>query len=636
MSQSPLESTDHRQSANYLDAIDRWSRLVQAGGSHSGHERNCAFLNTGGRFADISAVSGFDFVDDARAIAPVDWDADGDLDLWVSNRTGPQLRLLRNDGADGRRSLQLFLTGRSVNRDAIGARVEVFVEGEAKPIVRSLVAGSGFLAQGSKWIHVGLGDARAVDRVIVHWPGAAAETFRGFAPGRRYRLEQGAGAPSNVDPRTQQSVLSPSSPPVESPSGRAGVRLASRPPAPVLRYRAWDGQTRVATASAGRPLLVNLWASWCAPCSEELAELARREDELNKRGLSVVALSVDGLGDERASEPAALQDYLRQLEFPYDSGIATTENVDKLELLFARLFGRHLSLPVPASFLIDGDGRLAALYLGRVAVDELLDDLDRLDGDARSLRERATPFKGSWKTPPVAADMGALAREYLRAGYAEDAEPLLRTELAAGGTAETRQLLATALSVLGRDEEAEQRYRESLALDPGALRTHYNLGALLVRGGKHLDAVPHLESVVRLDPTHAQGRLALARALVRSGRSVEALGHFREALRLKPGWGVAANALARQLAAGADKRVRDPSTAIQLAERICRATDHGVPELMDTLAMAYASAGRFEDAVTAAQTALELATRASRTDYVAEIRARLDLFEARRSWVEPH
>ena len=65
--------------------------FLRGGRSFSGRERNNCFLNTGGaRFADISAVSGFDWPDDGRAIGVVDWDHDGDLDLWLANRSGPR------------------------------------------------------------------------------------------------------------------------------------------------------------------------------------------------------------------------------------------------------------------------------------------------------------------------------------------------------------------------------------------------------------------------------------------------------------------------------------------------------------------------------------------------------------------
>ena len=65
--------------------------MMRQGVSWSGFERNCFFVNTGShdagveRFADVSAGSGLDFLDDGRAISVVDWDHDGDLDLYVTN-----------------------------------------------------------------------------------------------------------------------------------------------------------------------------------------------------------------------------------------------------------------------------------------------------------------------------------------------------------------------------------------------------------------------------------------------------------------------------------------------------------------------------------------------------------------------
>ncbi len=234
------------------------------------------------------------------------------------------------------------------------------------------------------------------------------------------------------------------------------------------------------------------------------------------------------------------------------------------------------------------------------------------------------------------ADVSLLAREYLRAGYAEDAEPLLRAELQAGGDAATRQLLATALSVLGRQAEAERLYRDSLSLDPGSVRAHYNLALLLAASDRPGEAVEHFEAALRIEPEHADAHFGVAGALLRVGRSPEAVGHYYRALSHKPGWGRAANALARQLSAGADTRVRDVPAAVKLAEQICRATEFKVPELMDTLAVAYAAAGRFEEAVAAAEKALELATAARRAPYASAIEDRLALFRAGRTWTEPH
>ena len=79
------------------------SKMIESGRAFSGNERNCVFINTGksaeagGRFADISFASGIDYDDDGRAVAPVDWDHDGDMDIFISNRNAPRIRYLRNE-----------------------------------------------------------------------------------------------------------------------------------------------------------------------------------------------------------------------------------------------------------------------------------------------------------------------------------------------------------------------------------------------------------------------------------------------------------------------------------------------------------------------------------------------------------
>ena len=104
--------------------------MMKRGRSWSGRERHCAYLNLGmdeegtlPRFANISALSGIDFPEDGRALCLTDWDHDGDLDFWISNRTAPQLRFLRNDLASEHHFVALKLHSRKGNRDAIGARV---------------------------------------------------------------------------------------------------------------------------------------------------------------------------------------------------------------------------------------------------------------------------------------------------------------------------------------------------------------------------------------------------------------------------------------------------------------------------------------------------------------------------------
>lgn len=178
--------------------------LLREGRSLSGREKNVVMVNTGGegrRFADVSAVSGFDVDGDGRGVALTDWDADGDLDVWVSNRTAPTVQFFENRwGADAGESLQLDLVGRDCNRDAIGARVEVLT-GTGERLVKTVRAGSGFQSQSGKRLHFGLGSGGVVKGVSVRWPGSdRPETFAGIGAGGFFRLGQGSGAAVAVRP----------------------------------------------------------------------------------------------------------------------------------------------------------------------------------------------------------------------------------------------------------------------------------------------------------------------------------------------------------------------------------------------------------------------------------------------------
>ena len=108
--------------------------------------------------------------------------------------------------------------------------------------------------------------------------------------------------------------------------------------------------------------------------------------------------------------------------------------------------------------------------------------------------------------------------------------------------------------------------------------------------------------------------------LGQSGRTREAVAQYREALRLNPNLAGALNNLAWVLAASPDDELRNGAEAVRLAERACELTHYGEPSFIDTLAAAYAEAGRFPEAVTTAEKAEQLATAAGLTAVAAKNR----------------
>ncbi|MFQ5600574.1 MAG: tetratricopeptide repeat protein [Candidatus Krumholzibacteriia bacterium] len=624
---------------DYHESILTLRHMLRQGSGWSGHERNCMFLNTGGaRFANVSATSGFDFDSDSRAVALVDWDHDGDVDLWTSNRTGPRLRFMRNDASAGNHFLAVRLVGRSCNRDAIGARVEVHMSGERERVRRrTLRAGDGFLSQSSKWLHFGLGGTVDVERVVVRWPGGDAEEFRNLQVDAFHRLVQGSGSAQAWTPPARDLALEPSriEPPKSKPEARAF--LAARVPAPDIRYTDFDGRAHKLDEQAGHPVLLNLWASWCKPCQRELREFATRQQDLRASGLRVVALSLDGVGTDTAGSPATARKLLDEVQFPFLSGSGSSEILDLIELLHGALLYPLRPFPIPTSLLIDPEGWVAAIYQGPVEVDEVIADVEKLRIPGDQLRDLAVPFVGRWSTPPGFFEyLTSMGLDFMDAGFPRYAEHHYRKLLETDPEhAQWLNNLGLSLAAQTRFAEAVPVYSKALRGDPERAELHANLGAALAQLGRLDEAVTSLSTAVRLEPGRADAHGNLGVVLAGLGRMREAVANLRKALQVRPAWPAVANILARTLATHADPSLGGAAEAVQLAERACSMTGYREPPYLDTLAAAYARAGRFDEAAATARRAIALATAADQAALARAIQSRLQLYQDSRPYDAP-
>ena len=510
--------------------------------SWSGHERNCCYLNTGdGRFANISAASGLDFMDDARACALVDWDHDGDVDLWSINRTAPQVRMLRNDTPSDHHYLALRLEGRTCNRDAIGARVEVTLKDEQSgnpQLIKTLRAGEGFLSQSSKWLHFGLGKLDHIERLVVHWPGGTSEQFLNVEADRHYDLVQGAGTARPWNPPVRTMRLAAAVPSKSPPSGPAHVVLTARVPLPALEYKTFDGGSAAVKDGQNGPLLLNLWASWCAPCITELKEFTDHQQELRTAGLEILALSVDLLSESTAGSAEAASKLIQRLEFPFAAGLAEPALVNKLEIMHNKTMILERPLVIPISVLIDSQGRLAAIYKGPVTVERLLDDVRKLPLEGKDWHRASLPLAGRWYRRPDPPRLIPFATQLLERNFIDEGLAYI---------ADNRQLVendfeyAKLLTVEGDKiaergdlKTAEARQREAIRVDPEFAVAHKNLGSVLKRQGRADEAVAAYRTAIELDPELAVAHLNLGAILARQGKLDEAVEKYREALRIDP------------------------------------------------------------------------------------------------------
>jgi enediyne biosynthesis protein E4 len=158
----------------------------------------------GGKFKDISNGSGPGLITPSasRGSAVGDLDNDGSLEIVVNN-LGARPSLLKNYGTHTN-WLLVQCAGTHCNRDAIGARVFVYVEGHR--LSGEIQSGTSFLSQNDSRLHFGLAHATRCERIEVLWPGGERERFSGGDANRIVLLKEGSGMP------VPQSTANPSQP----------------------------------------------------------------------------------------------------------------------------------------------------------------------------------------------------------------------------------------------------------------------------------------------------------------------------------------------------------------------------------------------------------------------------------------
>jgi tetratricopeptide (TPR) repeat protein len=177
----------------------------------------------------------------------------------------------------------------------------------------------------------------------------------------------------------------------------------------------------------------------------------------------------------------------------------------------------------------------------------------------------------------------------------------------------------------GRATEAAGEYTKALELEPGHVPALTNLGALHLQMGRTEESMSTLRRALAQEPNNADAHNNLGNTLLRLGRSEEALKHFEAAVQNDASNVSAANNAAWLLATSPDDRLRNGSRAVALAETADRLTpDNAI--IIATLAAALAEAGRFDEAVAAAERA-ERAT--SNSALGAAIREQIDLYRKR-------
>jgi hypothetical protein len=146
----------------------------------------------GGKFRDVANEIGGDFDQPrvGRGLAYGDFDRDGDLDLLLTTNNGGAY-LFRNDVSNANRGIRFRLVGTKSNRDAIGAIVRIYVNGQVQ--TRMVRSGSSYLSQSELPVTFGVGRQDQIEKVVIDWPSGRSEEHAKLQTAKSYQVVETKG-----------------------------------------------------------------------------------------------------------------------------------------------------------------------------------------------------------------------------------------------------------------------------------------------------------------------------------------------------------------------------------------------------------------------------------------------------------
>ncbi|MCX6628807.1 MAG: FG-GAP-like repeat-containing protein [Candidatus Solibacter sp.] len=486
---------------DYENGWNAINQLIRQDYSWAAPEPNVFFVRRAGRYHDFSGVSGLDKAEDSRAFAFTDIDGDGNLDIVLKSRIGPQVRVFRNACGTARKTIVLALRGTKSNRDAIGARVEV--DGQ----VKWLAAGSAYLSQHTKRMHFGLADGERAEKARIHWPSGEVQDLPPLAAGFLHEVTEGS-----ADIRSR--------------------RLAPRTELPA--------DAPFATDNRARPHDSWLW---------EPVPLPER-----RRGPMLLALHA---GEPLPSLPVAVESLdLREAAGDLSAAYAIFRRY---------LFDYRVDLETPQWFLVDGESRVRKIYAVAPDAATAQADLRSLAGplpDARGLpfegfftgrprrdyykiggallqagyTEQALPYLEEMlrRTPDNVKALLAVGRIHLEAQRLGPARAALDRALALDPrTAEGWNEMGGVETAAGRLPEALRCYEKALALAPDLPYALINAAQTQEKLGDVAAAERLYRHLLNLDPRNGDAANGLGLLLVKQDRTDEARKLFELAISVR-------------------------------------------------------------------------------------------------------
>ncbi|MGD0077417.1 MAG: tetratricopeptide repeat protein [Sedimentisphaerales bacterium] len=194
--------------------------------------------------------------------------------------------------------------------------------------------------------------------------------------------------------------------------------------------------------------------------------------------------------------------------------------------------------------------------------------------------------------------------------------------------------LAVALSRQGKYDEAIRYFKKVMELDPKLPNARAKMGYVLLMAKRPDEAVACLNEALKTSTDRMEVYVNLAIAYSQLGDFKQSIQNCNKAAELKSDDPEVLNNLAWLLATDGNVSIQDTNNAVKCAERACKLTGNKNISFLDTLAAAYAAAGKFAEAKTTAEKAVKDARVAGKEELAREIEGRLKLYQEGHRYIQ--
>ena len=531
--------------------IRETSDMCRAGYSFAGMQRNQCFLSIGQLgFANFSAASGIDFLQDGRGVATTDWDDDGDSDVILTSRNGCRLRILCNQLDSGNDFVQLTMVGTKSNVDAIGTRALVYLKDKPHPIIKTVSAGSGYLSQSSKRLTFGLGQKADIEKLTIVWPDGSSQDFTDVRPNRRYKIVEGQDTAAEL-PADRLDVQLAATTHSGSEQLPKVAKSLFNPPAlvPALTMIQSDDKTYPVLGIKPKAATLIVVVDETSQSKALLQSISDQADSWDEKNAECIAVVTDALGTGGPSSRSTGKSMMDDVNFPFRWGVATEDTKTRISLWCGNSFGSQQMPRTPFGILFNKDREAVVFYAAdQINNSELLEDVALTGLDVENIWNKVMPIPGRWFAPyrfsvadRLTLRLSELGQQVAAKELSSASGPFRAYELATKGF----ELLSTESYGL-----AKKFFREALKFDPESPMARVGLAKVLRREASQVigqdtesskqrselqeKAAIHLDYALELEPTNVDAIVERSNLAIDSGQIAQAIKLLKRFVKLQP------------------------------------------------------------------------------------------------------